>query len=166
MTLAIKRRTAMRLNIPDAFRVSQGAIDKALHREPQPEPAPQPSFNESKLLTLRDQAAERHAEYLSVDKRRSQALDQVRDLERQLRQLGHWPASTAAAAEHQAAQRDRLVGDLERAEAEFRRLDQRWNEASARSKQARAIARHLTEYAKKNLGWREPGQPEDYTITG
>ncbi len=147
----------MKLRIPDQFRVSAEAMRKAVQREPRPEPA-RVEFDESRLLEIMDQAEAMAGAHAAVDKQRADALDAVRDLERQIGWLeGRAGALDGEAADDDQAQLERLHQRLEAAQRRLDDLDGRWEESGRRLKAARALAERLKRYAIDELGWVPPG---------
>ncbi|ADC71744.1 ATPase AAA-2 [Thioalkalivibrio sp. K90mix] len=147
----------MKLKIPDGWRVPPDAMRKAIHREPRTEPA-RVEFDEARLLELMDQAEAMAGAHAAIDKQRGQALDAVRDLERQIGWLeGRAGALDGEAADDDQAQLERLHQRLEAAQRRLDHLDQQWEASGKRLKSARALAERLKRYAADELGWVPPG---------
>lgn len=147
----------MKLKIPDGWRVTPDAMRKAITREPRQEPA-RVEFDEARLLEIIDQAEAMAGAHAAIDKQRSDALDTVRDLERQIGWIeGRAGALDGEAADDDQHQLERLHDRLEAAQRRLDDLDGRWEESGRRLKAARALAERLRKYAETELGWRAPG---------
>ncbi|MCC5811296.1 MAG: AAA family ATPase [Ectothiorhodospiraceae bacterium] len=157
----------MKLRIPDSFRVSSEAMQKAVTRNPRTEPE-RPAFDEAKLLRLLDKADRLHHAHAAVTEQRDQALQRVRELERHaawLDERGHAMAGDGDAATENQHQAEKLEQDLDRAQREFDRLDEAWEDSRGQYRQARALATRLEDYARDELGWTRPGEPTNHATT-
>lgn len=157
----------MKLRIPDQFRVSAEAMQKATTRTPRTNPE-RPAFDEDKLLRLVGKADRLHHAHQALTEQRDKALQRVRELERHaawLDERGHAMAGDGEAAAENQHQAEKLEQDLDRAQREFDRLDEAWEESRAEYREARALASRLEEYARNELGWSRPGEPAQYATT-
>jgi uncharacterized protein (DUF3084 family) len=157
----------MKLRIPDQFRVSAEAMQKATTRTPRTNPE-RPAFDEDKLLRLVGKADRLHHAHQALTEQREQALQRLRELERRaawLDQRGAAMGTDAEAGEFNQAEAERLESDIDRAAREFERLDQTWEQSRAEYREARGLASRLEDFARQELGWTRPGEPTNHATT-
>ncbi len=157
----------MKLRIPDQFRVSAEAMQKATTRTPRTNPE-RPAFDEDKLLRLLGKAARLHHAHQAMTEQREQALQRLRELERRaawLDQRGSAMGADAEAGEFNQSEAERLEAEIDRAAREFERLDQTWEQSRAEYREARGLASRLEDFARQELGWTRPGEPTNHATT-
>ncbi|MDN3518316.1 AAA family ATPase [Aquisalimonas lutea] len=156
-----------KFKVPAGLRVSPEEMEKAL-QPPERVDSVRPAFDETKLLRILDDADALSAAHEQLTKRRETALQRVREIERNLsmfRQRGAALGNNNAATKENERQINKLETDLQRAQQEFQRLDDQWQTQRQRLHTTRELANRLEKYARDELAWRRPGEPETNVTT-